>query len=34
MKKIFEGLKLTLWLITTSIALILIFEITWLVMNW
>ena len=34
MKKIFDGLKLTLWLITTAISLILIFEITWLVMNW
>lgn len=34
MKKIFDGLKLTLWLITTSIALILTFEIVWLVMNW
>lgn len=34
MKKIFDGLKLTLWLITTAIALILIFEIGWLVINW
>ena len=34
MKKIFEGLKLTLWLITTAITLILIFEIGWLVVNW
>ncbi len=34
MKKIFEGLKLTLWLITTAIALILTFEIVWLVVNW
>ena len=34
MKKIFESLKLTLWLITTAIALILTFEIVWLVMNW
>lgn len=34
MKKIFDGLKLTLWLITTAITLILIFEILWLVVNW
>lgn len=34
MKKIFDGLKLTLWLITTAIALILFFEISWLVINW
>lgn len=34
MKKIFDGLKLTLWLMTVAIALILIFEIGWLVVNW
>lgn len=34
MKKIFDGLKLTLWLITTAIALILGFEIVWLICNW
>lgn len=34
MKKIFDGLKLTLWLITMAIALILLFEISWLVVNW
>lgn len=34
MKKIFDGLKLTLWLITTALTLILGFEILWLIFNW
>lgn len=34
MKKIFDGLKLTLWLMTTAIGLILLTEILWLVVNW